>query len=325
MSFPDCIGASYLRVSSLPGVTSAALSFCALVDGCRNGSNVRFEGYQPAEGEAVQFQQADVSPGYFETVGMQIVEGRAFDERDMAGPPVAIVNETIARRYFNGRSAVGQRMGNESFEAVIVGVVSDARANDLTEAPVSMAFGPMRESAARVLQARVTTNPDTALREIQRTIAQTEPGLAVERANTIGAQLERNLTGQRLVAYLAFGFGLLALLLATVGLYGVMAYGIARRTPEIGVRAALGARPATLVRMVLGDGMRVAATGIILGIAASAAATRAVTTMLFGVSAGDVSVYAGVTAVVFVSAFIACYVPARRAARVDPVTALRTE
>jgi len=171
----------------------------------------------------------------------------------------------------------------------------------------------------------VTTHPDTVLRDIQRTLVQTEPGLAIERARTIDAQLGRNLTRHRLVTYSAVGFGLLALFLASVGLYGVIAYGVARRTPEIGVRAALGAHPAALVRMVLRDGMRLAMVGIILGIVASVTAARAVTPLLFGVSAGDVSTYGIVTVVVLASAGLACYLPARRAARVDPVAALRAE
>jgi predicted permease len=313
------------RVTSLPGVESAALSFCALADGCRNSSDIEFEGYQPAEGEVVQFQQSSVGLGYFETVGMPIVEGRGFDERDNSGPLVVVVNETIARKYFRGRSPVGRRMRNESVEARIIGVVRDARTTDVTEAPVPMAFSPLRDSEARVLQARVTVDPDTVLRDIQRALGQTEPGLAIERARTIDAQLGRNLTRHRLVTYLAAGFGVLALFLASVGLYGVMAYGVARRTPEIGVRVALGAHPAAVVAMVLRDGMRVAIVGIILGIVASVGAARAVTPLLFGISAADVSTYAIVAVVVFASAGFACYLPARRAARVDPAVALRAE
>jgi ABC-type lipoprotein release transport system permease subunit len=256
---------------------------------------------------------------------MSIVEGRGVDERDLSGPLVVVVNETIARRYFRGRSPVGHRMRNESVEARIIGVVRDARTTDVTEAPVPMAFSPLRDSEARVLQARVTIDPDTVLREIQRALGQTEPGLAIERARSIDAQLGRNLTRHRLVTYLASGFGLLALFLATVGLYGVMAYSVARRTSEIGVRVALGAHPAAVVAMVLRDGMRVAVVAIILGIVASVGAARAVTPLLFGINPADVSTYGVVAVVVFASAGLACYLPARRAAHVDPVVALRAE
>ena len=311
-------------VIPLPGVVSVAFSECALADGCRNSSDVRFEGYQPAAGEVVQFQSAGVGPRYFETVGMQVVEGRSFEERDVTGPVVAVVNETIARKYFRGRSAIGQRMSNNSFDAVIIGVVRDARTNHLTDAPVPMAFG-LAPDAARVLQARVTTNPEAVLRDIQRSIARAEPGLAVERASTIGAQLDRDLARPRLVAYLAFGFGVLALVLASVGLYGVMAYSVARRKAEIGVRAALGADPGVLIRMVLRDGMRVAGAGIVFGIVASVLLARALTTMLFQVSPGDSSTYLVTTAVVVASVLLASYLPARQAADTDPIAALKAE
>jgi predicted permease len=315
------------RARSIPGVVSTALSFCGLADGCRSSTTVRFDGYQPSPDEKVQLQLTDVDANYFDTVGMQIVEGRPFDEREVvAGAGVAVVNETVARRYFRDRSPVGQRFGIGKLNGLIVGVVRDARTNDLAEAPVPMAFVPLADGAGpRVLHARVSGDPTAILTELQRSVAQAEPGLIIERASTIERQLERNLTRQRLVAYLTSAFGALALLMACIGLFGVMSYGVALRTTEIGIRAALGARPADLLQMVIGDGVRVAAAGLLLGVFASIAAARIVSVMLFGVSPLDPLIFAAVAVILLVSATLACYAPARRAARADPMAALRAE
>jgi predicted permease len=315
------------RAGLIPGVVSTALSFCGLADGCRSATTVRFDGYQPSPDEKVQLQLTDVDANYFDTVGMPIVEGRAFDEREVsAGAAVAVVNETVARRYFGNRSPVGQRFGIGKLNGLIVGVVRDARTNDLVEAPVPMAFVPLAGGAyPRVLNARVSGDPAAVLSMLQHSITQAEPGLIIERASTIERQLERNLTRQRLVAYLTSAFGALALLMACIGVYGGISYGVALRTTEIGIRAALGARPADLLRSVVGDGVRVAAAGMLLGGFVSMAAARIVSAMLFGVSSLDPLVYAIVTVILLVSVTLACYAPARRAARVDPMVALRAE
>jgi predicted lysophospholipase L1 biosynthesis ABC-type transport system permease subunit len=249
-------------------------------------------------------------------------------DRDIEnGPEVVIVNETTARRYFPGGSPLGRRIGYGPPDKEIVGVVSDARVNGLREAPRPMVFYPLghREEFASYLDVRVAADPARVGADLRRAVADAEPRLVVRNVVAIEDSLERSLTRDRLVAYMASGFGATALLLACVGLYGVLSYSVVRRTREIGVRAALGARPGDLLRLVIADGMRVVIIGIALGVAGAVAGARLVEALLFGIAPFDPLTYVGVIATLAAASVVACYLPARRAAGVNPVVALRME
>jgi putative ABC transport system permease protein len=319
------------RARAVPGVLAAAVSRHGLASGVRSIGSISLEGYEPAPGENVRFMANWVGPAYFSTTGMRLLQGRPFTDRDVEGQPgVAIVNEVSANRYFGGVSqALGRRLDvGMEFDFEIVGVIADARVNGLHESPAPMAFYPLAQAGgfAGVLEVRVAGDPTQIGETVRRVINAEEPRLlANSRAVTIAEQLDRGVATDRLLASLAGAFGLSALLLACVGLYGVLTYSVGRRTSEIGVRMALGASPASVIRLVVNEGLRVAVIGIILGVAAAIAAGRMIESLLFGVSTSDPLTYAGVVATLLSVATIASLLPARRAARVNPLEALKAE
>ena len=319
------------RAREVPGVLAAEVSRHGLASGARSIGSISLEGYEPAPGENVRFMANWVGPAYFSTTGMRILQGRAFTDHDVEGQPgVAVVNEAAARRYFGDVTrALGRRIDiGMEFDFEIVGVVADARVNGLHEAPAPMAFYPLAQAGgyAGVLELRVGGDPAQIGETVRRVINAEEPRLlANSRAVTIAEQLDRGVSTDRLVASLAGAFGLSALLLACVGLYGVLTYSVGRRTPEIGVRMALGASPASVIRLVVNEGLRVAVIGILLGVVVAVAAGRMIQSLLFGVSTSDPLTYAGVVATLLSMAVIASILPAWHASRVEPVTALHAE
>jgi predicted permease len=315
-------------VQAVAGVTSSSVSTCGLIANCSYRSGFEIEG----AGGGIQIRNNWVGPGYFSTVGIPMVTGRDFTARDTAqSQRVAIISESIARRYFPGQSAIGKRLGYRgSLDTEIVAVVRDARSITLHDEPISMVYFPIGQpptfaASPRSLDVRVDGNGALAVAAIRDAIQRSEPGLLIDGVNPMSTRLQRDLARERLIAYLATGFGVLALLLACVGLYGVLSYTVARRTQEIGVRMALGARPGDLTRMVIGDGTRVILAGVTIGLAAAVGVGRLVSTLLTGVSASEPSTYVVVGLALTGVSLAACYLPARRAARVNPIAALRTE
>jgi predicted permease len=319
-------------VRTVPGVVSASASRCGLVAGCSTSSSVRLEGTE----RSVSSNMNWVTPGYFFTAGIPRVAGREFDERDNEhGTRVAIVNESIARRYFPGQNPVGHRLGASTrgleLDIEIVGVVRDAHTQTLHEPPVPMIYFPIdqrpaaRNTPPSNLDVRVAGDPRQAVAAVREAIRRAAPGLLLGDVGLMSARLARDLSRERLVAYLAFSFGALTLFLASLGLYGVLSYGVARRTNEIGVRMALGARRVEVMRSVLGQSTKLTATGIALGLIGAAAVARYFSAMLFGVTALDPMTFLAVSGTFAVVMTLAAYVPARRATRVDPLTALRYE
>jgi predicted permease len=273
-----------------------------------------------------------VSPGYFVTAGIPRVAGREFDERDNEhGTRVAIVNESIARRYFPGQNPVGRRLAYAQLDIEIVGIVRDARTQTLHEPPVPMIYFPMdqrpaaRNTAVSNLDVRVAGDPRQAVAAVRDAIRRAEPGLLLGDIGLMSTRLERDLSRERLVAYLAFSFGLLTLLLASLGLYGVLSYGVSRRTQEIGVRMALGARRSEVMGIVLAQSLRLTGIGIALGLLGAAAVARSLSGMLFGVAPLDPVTFVAVAGTFALVMMLAAYVPAWRATQVDPITALRVE
>jgi predicted permease len=319
------------RARQIPGVRAAEVSYCGIACGCRSIGGIRVEGYQAAPGEVPRMTENRVGPTYFATTGMDIIRGRGLTDHDVDGQPqVVVINESASRKFFSDTDPIGKRVGYGELTTQIVGVVRDARVTTLRDEPVPMAFYPIAQGSERqfatAMDLRVTGNPAEVGETARRAIAAMEPRLLADvRPLTIAEQLDQGLVRDRLVAYLSTAFGALALLLACIGLYGVLSYAVATRTSEIGVRMALGATPGSVLRLVIGDGIRVTIAGMAIGIAVAIVATRFIQTLLFGVKPTDPATYAAVIAALAVSAVLVSYMPARRAANVDPIVALRAE
>jgi len=327
------------RVESLPGVRSASLvayspmsprEWLALGDGPDARSSVTVPGYTPLPGEEEYTHWMQVYPGSFESLGIPLVAGRDFSPRDdQQAPRVAVINESMARHFFGNENPIGRRFGLPNGEVEIIGVAKDAKYRSLREQGRPMFYLPFAQPgsdrAQMTLVARATGDPVSLAAALQREARALDPAMPMFQAETLAEQLDASLAQERLVATLSSGFGLLALLLACIGLYGVMAYDVARRTREIGIRMALGAQTGAALRLALKQGMRLALLGVALGLAAAAALTRWVASLLFGVSATDPLTFGGSAVVLLFVALLACWIPARRAAKVDPLVALRAE
>ena len=311
-------------VNSTPGFVSAAISTCGLLDSCTY-SGLYVLG---RTGEGIDLNDNYVGPGYFSTLGIPVTAGREFDDRDRnGGALVAIVSRSIADRYFPGGDPIGHRIGDREFTAEIVGVVGDVRPYTLRDAPVAMVYFPIRQwpSPPHNLAVQVSGDVNQAISAVRASLRRAEPDLVLDNVGTMALQIERNVLRERLVTYLAAAFGALSLLLGCVGLYGVLSYSVARRTREFGVRLALGARPRDLTRDVFGDALRLTAAGTAAGLVAALWAAGLLQALLFEVSAVDPVVALASCTVLLIATLTAGYLPARRAARVDPIAALKTE
>ncbi|HEY2906255.1 MAG TPA: ABC transporter permease [Vicinamibacterales bacterium] len=315
-------------VRTAPGVRSVSASRCGLLAGCSTSSPVHLEGAEAAISPNMNW----VSPGYFLTTGIPLVVGREFDERDSEhGARVAIVNESIARRYFPGQNPIGRRLGSPQLDTEIVGVARDAHTQTLHEPPVPMVYFPIdqrpaaRNTAITNLDVRVAGDPRQVIADVRTAIRRSEPGLLLLDVGLMSARVARDLSRERVVAYLAFSFGLLTLFLASLGLYGVLSYGVTRRTQEIGVRMALGARRGEVMASVLRQSLRLTIAGIALGLAGAAAVSRSLSGMLFEVAPLDPMAFVAVGATFVLVMTLAAFLPARRATNVDPLVALRCE
>jgi predicted permease len=332
----------YSRLNSLPGIRSAAFSHYSPFNECCWAFSIGLLGYSPKPDESMSVRLNRVSPGYFRTIGTKVLRGRTFDEHDgPASRRVAVVNEEFVRRFLAHKNPLGRRFGiggpADAGDLEIVGVVADAKYESPREDPTPMAFLPfLQEKAgessaadgsnlAGVIEARSAGAPTAVASEIRRALAEIDPGLPVVRVSTLANHVSFMLNQENVIAALALFFGFVALLLSCLGLYGLMAYSVQRRTSEIGIRMALGARPGGVVGMVLREAVVQGFTGVLIGVPASFAALRLVASQFYGVSANDptYSVTAALGLLLCISA--AAYVPALRASRVDPLIALRYE
>jgi predicted permease len=319
------------RVEALPGVKSAG----AVSDLPQGGNDIAFsldvEGAPPpAAGEqrAVGFQP--VTPGYFRTLGIALRAGRDVTPADREGAqPVALVNETTARRYWPGEDAVGKRirLGGEEDWRTVIGVVADIRHGGPMQAPRAEAYVPVLQRTFFFLQfaARTDGEPLALVPGVREAVASLDSELPISQVRTLEDLTSTAMARPRFLSTLVALFAGLALLLAGVGLSGVIAYMARQRTQEIGIRMALGARPGDVLRLVLGSGVRLAALGVGLGLAVAWAATRVMASQLHGVSATDPLTFGSLAALVFGVALLATWLPARRATRVDPLVAMRSE
>lgn len=316
------------RVRSVPGVQLASIAASSIAGGGTTSSGINVPGYTPGPRENMSVDENFVDPGYFETVGMRLVDGRGFDARDTEKEPrVAVINETMARHYFGSRSPIGRHYGYGSMQFEIVGVVRDAKVRGPRSPLRPMAYRPIRQEMdyARSLEVRTQADPRTVASEIRKVIAEVAPNLPIQDVATLAERVNRLLAQERLIAELTGLFGLLALLLACIGIYGLISYAVARRIPEMGIRMALGAGRVSVIWLVLREALILVLIGLAAGIPLVSAAARLVTSLLFGVSPTDPTTLAATAVLMLSIAVVAAYLPARRASRVDPMAALRYE
>jgi putative ABC transport system permease protein len=318
------------RVAGLPGVQAAgATTDLPIADG---GDYLSFtvDGRPPAPpGVNQDAELATVSPGFFQTMGIRLLDGRQFESFD--GPksaPVVVINDLMARKYFRDEEPLGKKInfgGPDSLE--IVGIVTATRTESLDAEPYSQAYQSYSQNPSRSMSLvlRGSADPLTIVPAVRAAVASIDREQPVNDVQTMEQVLSASIARQRLSMLLLAIFAMAALSLAGVGIYGVMAYAVKQRTHEIGVRMALGANTGNVTRLIVGQGMALAGAGAIVGLAVAFGLTRLMSKILFGVSAADFEIFVFIPIVIGIVALLACYIPARRATRVDPITALRCE
>ena len=319
------------RARAIPGVQQAALGYMLPLGGGGWDTRIFPAEATPAPNDAgLKTDVNAVSPSYFETLGMQVVAGRPFTAADRDGSPgVAIVNDAVVEKLWPGTNAIGKRFrigrGKEVLE--VVGVVRTARYRSLVEPPRPFFYRPFAQAyqPSMTLHIRTTGDPYAVVPSVRRALDDLDRDLPLSRVQTLAKRLDGSIGPQRTAATLVGLYGLLALLLAAVGLYGSMAYSVSRRTREMGVRMALGARANEVLRHVLAQAFRIAVVGTVIGLVAAVVATRYLRALLFGVEPTDPATLVTVILVLVAASIAAAYLPARRATRVDPVVALRSD
>jgi predicted permease len=319
------------RLRSAPGIKSAAYATVPILAGDEWDSSMSVEGHQAKDGEDVQAFNNAVSPGYFKTMNIPLLEGRDFRNSDAReNATVAIVNRRFADHFFPGRSAIGKRLGfgggpGTKLTIEIVGVAGNALYEGPREGVHRQVFLPNWGNNSAVYYLRTLTPSSSVHALVRDEVRRLDPGIPVYGMRTLEAQLDETLLTDRLIAMLSAAFGLLATVLASVGLYGVMAFLVARRTKELGIRLTLGARPALLTRLVMREVLLLLVAGLAVGIPAALAVSRYVGGQLYGVPPNDPAI-AGLTVLLLTAVSVAAgLIPARRASRIDPMVALRAE
>jgi putative ABC transport system permease protein len=327
------------QLSALPGVQNVAVMQGLPPQRSVNANDTDFENYRaPPEGppENIDYYQ-NITPTYLTTMGIPLLEGRDFTAADAGGPPVVLVNETLAKMYFKGQTAIGHRLkpsfGPQTPFFTIVGVVRDVKQGGVDkktgteiyflvdQGPQAVNFAPRNMNVV----VRSSLPFDAIAGNIRRVVGSMDPTLPIVRLRTMEDVFAETISRPRFLAQLLGIFAGLALVLAAIGTYGVLSYSVSERRKEIGIHLAMGATQQRVLGMILGQGMKLAAVGLVVGVAASFALTRLLQTQLFNVRPSDPSTIAGVVAFIGLVAFLACYVPASRAMRVDPMVVLRDE
>jgi predicted permease len=304
-------------------------------NGIFNGSDSRtslhVDGFTIQTGEDTLGAYDRVGPAYAHALGARILQGRDIAASDPAsGAPVALVNESFAKHYFGDASAIGRTIHYDTVAVTIVGVIADTKDHTLTGAPERRFYLQYENHLTGTpyglrFEVRAAHNPSALIEPVRRAIKAYDPELAIDDNSPLSLLMRQSIREERLLARLASGFGFLALVLAAVGLYGVMSYAVVRRTGEFGLRMALGAQRGNVVGLVLGDAFRLVALGLVGGVPLAIAGTRLLRSQLHGVGATDPMAIGVALAVLAASAFTAALIPALRATRVDPLAALRED
>ena len=324
------------RLASLPNVRSVSMATYSPMSGSHRASSIQVPGYTPQPDEDLVVEDMLAGPKYAETLGIPLLRGRDLGIRDTASAPrVAIVNEAFANRYFKDQNPIGR---NFTFDdetdngqmLEIVGVIGDVKNEDAREKQDPAVYRPILqipdEAAFSVsIQVRTNGDPNSFVQPVRQTIGNIDDKIPIFNVRTLADQVHSSFEQDRLIAQLVSFFGALALILACIGLYGVMAHGVARRTNEIGIRMALGARGGNIAWMILRETLTLVVFGLVIGVPTALLAARFISAQLFGLQPADPAALIGAGVVLTLVALLAGYVPARRASRVNPLTALRYE
>ena len=325
------------RLSALPGVSSASVADALPLTGDNIGASFEIEGEPTPVGSRPTADFNAVEPNYFHTLRIPMVAGRDFSEFDNPkSPPVVIINQTLARRFFPNQNPLGRHVrpgiGNgyapgQPPMREIVGVIADVKQSGLDTEAAPEIFAPLAQSPFETMfvVVRTANDPRSLVQPARREVASLDKNAPIYHVETLEQYFAQSAAGARFVTLLLGGFAGLALLLACVGIYGVISYIVVQRTHEIGIRMAVGAQKGDVLRMVIGAGLRPALLGVAIGIAGAARLTRLLASLLYGIKPGDLMTFAWVALILTVVAWFACYIPARRATKVDPMVALRHE
>jgi putative ABC transport system permease protein len=318
------------RAKASPGVESAAVASDFPLGGGLERT-VFPEGQDEASGyRGTLTQMDDITPGFFEALRIPLIRGRIFNDADRQNTvQVAVINEAMVKQFWPNQEALGKRFHffGEPALREVVGVVKNTVVNQIGEAPQPVVYLPITQdfAPAVTLQVRTAGRPETVIGTVRSQLQSLDTNVAITNVQTIQEIMRQGLWAPRMGAGLLTVFGGLALILAAVGVYGVLSYSVSQQTREIGIRMSLGAQQGQVLRLVIGQGIKLAVAGLALGIVAALGLTRILSSLLFGVSAHDPVTFGGVSLVLVTAAILACYIPARRATKVDPIIALRYE
>jgi predicted permease len=318
------------KTRALPGVKFASLATDSPISGGWDQIGVVVEGYTPKQGERMSCDATWVSSDYFKALEIPFVTGRDFDDHDRIGAPkVVIVNEGMAKHYFGTTDVLGKHIGFEEVaDTTIVGVVKDAQYINLRQNRRRHFYLPTtqeKQLTGLTLHVKTTASTELVAEQLRAQLKAIDPHLPLYNIKTLSTEIDESLVQERLVTWLTAAFGVLATLLTALGLYGVLTFSVARRTREIGIRVALGAQRRDVFRLIMIRGVILVGVGVAIGLAASFGLSRLMSSLLFGVAPNNIATLVGVSAGLIVVGLLACYIPARRATKVDPMVALRYE